>query len=639
VSEFLVGTAGHVDHGKTALLRALTGIDCDRLPEEKRRGITLDLGFAHLERRDVVLGFVDVPGHERFVHNALAGLGGIRLLLLVVAADEGVRPQTREHLAIAELLEIRELVVALTKVDLVDDEAAGLATLELEELLAPTRWASAPILRTSSLTGEGVEALADELLRRARAAPPLAAATAPARLPVDRAFTPRGQGVVVTGTLFQGRVATGDELRLLPGEATVRVRALQAHGATRAEITAGGRAALQLAGVELAGVARGQELVASGGPGPTRRLLVRARLLAGSPLELGGSRDVRLHLAAAERPARVRALLPARIAPGGEGIVVLRVREPLVAARGDRVVLRRLSPAATIGGGTVLDPRWRRPRGLDLAAHLEALAGDEAGALAAWAEAAGAAGITVEECSARLGRGAAATRAALEALVANGRLLSGAERFFHPRALAALERRARELLAERFAGDRLADSMPKAELVRRLLARRAAPLADFHLGWLGERGVVAVSGDRVAAPGRRAELSSGEKGLAAAILDEYERCGLEPPSPEEVARRLAAKPEIVSGLVRHLVNRSRLVRLPGGLLFAGRALERLAVELTATGWESFSVAQFKERFGLSRKWAIPLLEHLDATRVTRRAGDRRQLVVRSRAPEPPPPSS
>jgi len=553
VREFLIGTAGHVDHGKTALLTALTGIDCDRLPEEKRRGITLDLGFAHLERDGVLLGFVDVPGHERFLHNALAGLGGIRLLLLVVAADEGVRPQTREHLAIARLLGIPDAVVVVTKIDLVDAEMAELVELEISELLAGTEWADAPRRRVSAVTGEGIEALAGSLVAHARAAPPLAAESAPARLPIDRAFSPRGQGVVVTGTLARGALEVGDELTLEPAGERVRLRALQMHGQPSATVYAGSRTAVQLAGVELARLKRGDELVGPGGPDATRSLLVRLRLLPDAPAALDRPVEARLHLYAAERPARVRPLAPSRIAPGEEGLAVVRCREPLVAARGDRFVLRRLSPAATLGGGTVLDPHWRRPRRAQLQTRLEALSGDDASALFAWVEAAAETGATAEELARRLGTGVEAPRRRLEEAARDGKLIAAGGRFFAPSTLRAIEGKTKRLLAAYFEHDRLAEAMPKAELVRKLLPERALGAADLHLGWLAAKGILAVDGDRVSLTGRRAELSHDESGLAGKILSEYDGAGLEPPSPPEVARRLAAKPEMVSGLVRHLV--------------------------------------------------------------------------------------
>ena len=635
MSALLVGTAGHVDHGKTALLRALTGIDCDRLPEEKRRGITLDLGYAHLERDGVEVGFVDVPGHERFLHNALAGLGGIRLLLFVVAADEGVRAQTCEHLAVAELLGVPAAVVAVTKTDLVAPDFVDLVELEVEELLATTRFAGAPVFRVSSATGEGVEALAAELVARAGAEAPVGAAEDPARLPVDRVFVVRGQGVVATGTLVSGAIAAGDALRLEPLGRDVRVRSLEVHGHPREISRAVGRTALLLAGAEAGEVERGQELVGAGGPLPARRLLARVRLLADAPATLEGTSDARLHLFAAETPARVRPLLPARLEPGAEGLVEIRPRRPLVAARGDRFVLRRLSPAATLGGGEVLDPRWRRPRGAELERRLSALSGSERDALRAWVEAGGRAGASAAEIALRLGRGEAPAAASLARLAADGALVEGAGRWFVPPALAALERDARALLAEYFARDRLAEQMPKAELVRKLLGRRAATLADFHLGWLAKRKILIVDGEHVRPPGRKADLSAEETGLAARILEAYDGAGLEPPSPAEVARRLGAKPAMVEGLVRHLVARQRLIKLPQGMILGASAFDRLCGELDASGWTRFTVGQFKERFGLSRKFAIPLLERLDALSITRRAGEERQLLrAAARPPDP-----
>jgi selenocysteine-specific elongation factor len=635
VTALLVGTAGHVDHGKTALLRALTGIDCDRLPEEKRRGITLDLGYAHLERDGVEIGFVDVPGHERFLHNALAGLGGIRLLLFVVAADEGVRAQTREHLAVAELLGVPAAVVAVTKTDLVAEDFVDLVELEVGELLAPTRFAGAPVFRVSSATGEGVERLAAELLTRARSEAPAGLGEDPARLPVDRVFVVRGQGVVATGTLVRGAIAAGDALRLEPLGRDVRVRSLEVHGRARETASAVGRAALLLAGVEAGEIERGQELVGAGGPSPSRRLLARVRLLEDAPTALEGTTDVRLHLHAAETPARLRPLAPARLEPGARGLVELRPRIPLVVARGDRFVLRRLSPAATLGGGEVLDPRWRRPRGVALERRLAALSGPEDEALRAWVEAGGRAGASSSELAVRLGRTEAPVAEALARLAADGALVAGAGRWFVPSALAELEREARFLLQDYFERDRLAEEMPKAELVRKLLGRRASALAEFHLGWLSRRKVLAVDGEHVRPPGRRAALSNEETGLSGRILEVYDAAGLEPPSPAEVARRLSAKPAMVDGLVRHLVARQKLIRLPQGMILAASAFDRLCRELDATGWTRFTVGQFKERFELSRKFAIPLLERLDALSITRRAGEERQLLrPAARPPDP-----
>ncbi len=306
----VVGTAGHIDHGKTRLVEALTGIDCDRLAEEKARGITIDLGFAHLREGDLQLGFVDVPGHERFLANALAGLGGIRVLLLVVSAEEGVKPQSREHLAIASLLGIPAGLVALTKIDLASPDLAELAALEVEELLAGTPFAGAEILPVSSLTGQGIAELKARLLELARryAVPP--ERSRPARLPVDRSFHLKGLGLAVTGTLSSGAIRVGEELELLPAGGKARVRSIQVHGEAREEALAGERTSLRLSGVEIEETGRGTELATPGAFFTTRSLAAEFTLLADAPQPLRGWTAARLHLHTHEVLGRVRPLEP-----------------------------------------------------------------------------------------------------------------------------------------------------------------------------------------------------------------------------------------------------------------------------------------------------------------------------------------
>ncbi|HEV8630292.1 MAG TPA: selenocysteine-specific translation elongation factor [Thermoanaerobaculia bacterium] len=627
----IVGTAGHIDHGKTRLIEALTGIDCDRLAEEKARGITIDLGFAWLAEGDLQLGFVDVPGHERFLHNALAGLGGIRLMLLVVAADEGVKPQTREHVAICALLGIPAAVVALTKADLVSDDLLGLAQLEVEELLQPTPFAGAPVVPVSALTGAGLPRLRELLLARAAEVAVAANPAQPARLPVDRAFHLKGLGVVVTGTLAAGRIAAGDELVVVPGGQTARVRSVQVHGQSRDEALAGERTSLQLAGVELGELGRGQQLAPAGALATTHRLLAHCRWLPEAARALGGWTPVRVHLLAGETLGKARALQPAELAPGGEGIVELRLDHPFAAVRGDRLVLRRPSPAATLGGGEVLDPQWRRRRGRPRDAAVAALAAGRREAFLLWVEEAGEGGATAADLGRRLGARAVDVVPELAALTAENRLLAvtapgGDARWLAPAVVQRVPARARRVLKEYFQRERLAEGMPRAEAVRRILRGRGGELADRYLDWLQAQKVLTLAGDRVAPPGRRAELSGDESSLATQVIAAYEAAGLTPPSPGELATRLRAKPQIFDGVVRYLLQQGRLVRLPGGLLLSRQALESLIASLRETGWERFSVPQFKDRFRLSRKWAIPLLEHLDSLAVTRRVGDDRQLV-------------
>jgi selenocysteine-specific elongation factor len=629
----VVGTAGHIDHGKTALVEALTGINCDRWEEERVRGITIDIGFAHLVEGDVQLGFVDVPGHERFVHNALAGLGGIDLMILVVAADEGVMPQTREHLAICALLGIPAGVVALTKIDLVEPELRDVATLELTEALERTSFAGAPIVPVSSVTGEGIADLRATLAALARGVErPAERALRPARLPIDRAFHLRGLGVLVTGTLACGRIAPQDRLELLPDRRETRVRSVQVHGRDRDHAEAGERTALQLTGLELESVARGAQLAAPGAYSTTTSLLARMDLLEEAPQIIRGWRDVRFHLFSSEAVGRLRPLSPPALAPGGEAIVEIRLVAPVAAARHDRFVIRRPSPATTLGGGEVLDPEWPRLRGARLQPALAALSASDAGAILHWVAAAGESGATLVDLARRLGSAHAPVQNVVDQAARAGTLrlakgsASGQDRWIAAVVFERVARRAPTILEEFFRRDRLATGMPKAEVVRRLLPASAAPLAEVYLGWLAERKILAVGADLVNLPGRGAAMSVEESDLAERVMAAFERGGLAPPPPTEIAQALGATQRNFDAVLRYLYQRKQVARVGQGLFIAQSQLDRLADELAKTGWSQFSVPQFKDRFGLTRKWAIPLLEHLDQIGRTRRKGDLREVV-------------
>ncbi len=632
----LVGTAGHVDHGKTRLVEALTGIDCDRWAEEKERGITIDLGFAHLEEGDLQIGFVDVPGHERFLHNALAGLGGIRVMLLVVAADEGVKPQTREHLAICSLLGIPAGLVVLTKKDLVDEDRLGAVRQEVAGLLVATPYAGASVLAVSNSSGEGVPEARAALVGLARAGSGPLPIDHPVRLPIDRAFSLKGLGLVVTGTLASGTVERGAELELRPAGTAVRVRGVEVHGVARSRAEAGERTALQLAGVAADAVERGMELVERGNFPTTARLLSYLELLPEVEEPLRGSLPIRLHLFAAETMGRLRPLAGA-IEPGSSGPVEIRLARPLVAARGDRFIVRRPSPPATLGGGRVLDPAWRSRRAASLEVALTALAADDDAAVRFWVEDAAEAGLEAADLAARLGEGPAAAERRLAELAASGgavRFSAGpghATRWVALRALRRLAERTDRVLAEYFAAHRLAEAMPRAEAVARLLPGRASALAGVYLPWLAREGRLGLAGDRVVLPGHRAALTADETGLAARLLARLEASGLEPPSPGSLAAELSSKPQVVEGVLAYLREQGKVTRLPEGLLIATAAVEELRRDL-ATGPARFSVGDFKQRYNLSRKWAIPLLEHLDSIGATRRIGNER-VVVRSAAPQ------
>jgi selenocysteine-specific elongation factor len=631
VERFLVGTAGHIDHGKTALVQALTGIDTDRLPEEKRRGITIDLGFAHAEWDGVRVSFVDVPGHERFVRNMLAGAGGVDAVLLVVAADESVMPQTREHFEIVRLLGIRRGVVAVTKVDRVGPELAAVTTSDVRELLQDSALAGAEILTVSARTGEGIEDLKRAIVRLAGVGADAQRESHGVRLPIDRAFTIAGFGPVVTGSLVSGTISREQKLELLPKRQTVRVRRIEVHGLERAEARAGERVSVNLAGVELSNLERGRVLATPGAFATSSLLTVRIELLPTAPAVESGD-TVSFHHFSSEARALVRVLVSRQIDPGGLGHAQLRLSAPIAAAPGDRFVIRRISPVTTIGGGVVLDPlapRLSRRPPSEIAEMLRRLeSGKLSERLLLWIELAQDAGIDEGTLATRAGISADAVRDALADPVASGvvrPLRRSPHRYVSEAALAKLGERARAEIAAHVEAGSGALGISRRTLLARLLPGAEAPWAEAVEAALSERGAFVAVGDEARLPGR-AELVGKERELSERIAQVFREGGLAPPSPAEVAMAVNHRQKVVDGLIGYLVKRGSLVRLPGGWLIAREAVDDVVSRLRASGRRGFNVGEFKEMFGLTRRLAIPLLEHLDAEKVTRRVGDRRELL-------------
>jgi selenocysteine-specific elongation factor len=623
VRSFIVGTAGHIDHGKSALVLALTGTDPDRLKEEKERGITIDLGFAHADLGGgVVASFIDVPGHERFVRNMLAGAHGIDAVLLVVAADESVMPQTREHFHICQLLGIPRGLVALTKCDLADAETQALAEMEVRELIAGSFLEDAPVLKVSARTGHGLDGLRRSLLEMARQA-----GERPAdgllRLPVDRVFTLRGFGTVVTGTLVSGRLESGEELEILPSGRRARVRGLQVHGRPVDWVAAGSRAAVNLAGLEVDELARGDVLARPGTVLSSSILDVELTLLPGEK-PLKDQARVRVHIASAERLARVRMLQAARLDPGKTVRAQLRLERPAAAGRGDRLVVRSYSPASTIGGAVVLDPlspRRRRdasvaPLGTDLATT--------AGALV---EEAGPAGIDAPTLAARLTVPLAALTAAMESRTGLARVGRDPVRYVSARALDALAEKVRTLLQRFHADNPLKAGMPREELRRRVFSRAATGAFERVLDGLTDRGELRIEAEAVALGRHAVRLSPAEEATRQALLARAREAGL--------AGIGSSKPAVAGGdarlaerVVRVLLAEGRLRRVGETVVDAG-ALDDLKAEVRRR-WPPgtrLDVAGFKDLTGLSRKFVIPLLEYLDRERVTRRTGNDRLVLM------------
>jgi selenocysteine-specific elongation factor len=632
----VIGTAGHIDHGKSSLIRALTGTDPDRLKEEKARGITIDLGFAHWSSGDVHVAFVDVPGHERFVRNMLAGAGGIDAVLLVVAADESIMPQTREHFEICRLLGVTRGIAALTKADLVDDETVQLVRLELADLLKGTPLERAAMIPVSARTGQGLDALRSALITVAEQAVPRAVDGA-ARLPIDRAFTMKGFGTVVTGTLVSGRICQDDELLLLPGDRPVKLRGLQVHGERRQEVVAGERTAVNLGGVDVDDVARGQSLVAPHLFESSRVLDARVELLATArPLKHGAR--VRFHQGTAELLGRV-ALLPgepaAGLPPGSQSVARIRLEVPAVLTRGDRFILRAYSPPVTIGGGIVLDPQAPRTgvRTASARARFERLvhaAGSlpDDRAIAMMVDERGAAGLQAPALTARAGVAPADVPPTIERLRKNGLVDDIQGVLFAPGLRDALGARVQALVREYHAAHPLSEGLAREEARERLFAHAPPVLFDRVLADLAGAGKV-TGRDRLCGAGHALSLSPREAEARDTIERELRAGGLKPAEPAAIAAAHGIAADVSDRVLALLVRQKVAVRI-GGVYFHQSALDNLKGEVRALKTEGadprVDVASFKERYGITRKFAIPLLEYLDRERVTRRAGEARVVL-------------
>lgn len=637
---FVLGTAGHIDHGKTALVRALSGVDCDRLPEEQSRGITIDLGFAHFEAGGFRFGIVDVPGHERFVHNMVAGATGIDLALLVVACDDSVMPQTREHLAILDLLGIRSGVVALTKRDLVDDEMLEFVRDDVAALLAGTLLADAPLVAVSSLTGEGIPELTAEIVHAAERLHPGTDAIAAGnesqngssspcfRLPIDRVFTLHGHGTVVTGTVRSGRTEIGRSLAVLPEGREVRVRRLQSHGVDVERIATGQRAAVNLAGVKQDEIRRGDELAEPDGLQPTRRLLAEIKVLEAARRPLKHRRLVRLHLAAKDVTARVLLDGP-QIDPGESGCAVLLCETPVVAEYDQRFILRKLSPVDTLGGGRVLSPVPGRTRTRQLLTLAPRLAdADPATRLDAYLEQQGEDELEARSLAVRVGIDPQRRDALVQSLVRRESIApasEGAATFLH----AARRQRLKDLIVRRCEREierrRPARMTPLAPLRTAAARWTSAAVVEGLLDELVSEGRLIRRGGRVGAAGETAQLTGREQAVLNEFVDACRSGGAAPPSLKDFAAAHKLPLKQLEPLVQVAIDSGRLVRVSPELVVDPEALESVrtaAVELLIAG--PATVAQLKERWQVSRKYAVPYLEFFDQLGVTVRDGDARR---------------
>jgi len=624
----IIGTAGHIDHGKSSLVLALTGTDPDRLQEEKARGITIDLGFAHTVEDGIALSFVDVPGHERFVRNMLAGVGGMDLVMLHVAADESVMPQTREHFDICRLLAVPSGLVVITKSDLVDAATLDVVRLEVQDLVAGSFLEDRPILAVSARTGAG---LAD--LRRTLASLALSALSRPAaghpRLPIDRVFSMKGFGTVVTGTLISGRLAIDEEIVCQPSGRIAKVRGLQVHGERRDEAIAGQRVAVNLAGIELADVARGDTLTHPDAVTVTRAADLRVGLLpSAAPLRHGAR--VRFHQGTRELLGRLVLMERSDVQPGASAFARIHLEAPAVLVRGDRFILRAYSPLTTIAGGVVLDPLpprrgVRTPAGAARFAQL-AEGTTQADVVMAMIEEAGLSGLPEVQLVGRAG--VPWTDRDRVAAWLDSRIVRIGTRLVSASRLGAAEDAMLAAVTQHHADHPTAGGMPREELRERVFGRTRGAVFDHALHRLVDQGRI-VARERVSLPGKRIALNADEARTREAILRMLGDAGLTPPDPGVLATRIAVKRELFDRVAELLVRQKEIVRA-GELLFHSAALAQLKTEIRALKQHgaiaTLDVAAFKQRYSVSRKYAIPLLEFLDSERVTRRVGDVRQIL-------------
>jgi selenocysteine-specific elongation factor len=636
MKHLILGTAGHVDHGKTSLVKALTGIDTDRLKEEKARGITIELGFAHLELPGGIrFGIVDVPGHEKFVRAMVAGVGGMDLVMLVIAADEGVMPQTREHLDILRLLGVMSGLVALTKRDLVDREWLELVTEEVRDFVADSFLEGAPIVPVSSRSGAGLDDLRAELVRLANSVDEKRREGS-FRLPVDRVFTVAGFGTVVTGTLLSGEIRVGDELELLPSGREGRVRGIQAHGAKSEQGQAGQRLAVNIQGIDLDQAHRGDVVAPRGLFRATRAVDVRLDYLASAPRELKHRATLRLHSATYEVPAQVILLDRDTLQPGESAFVQLRLKEPALLLSGDSYILRMSSPATTVGGGIVLDPfpPRRRRRNSEALELLDAFGQEEHQRTIALIIAQSLlSGIAFEDVLLRSGAPRKVAETALSALLSSGESLQVTREprmFLAKCAFETLKKGLVDELAAFLDANPLKEGMGKEELKTRLPKRSDPRFFTPLLSALEKDGMVVPDRDIVRLAGKVARKNVTSDDLTGKVGKFLKEGGIEPPTVREITERFRCDEKAVRDNLALLVRNGEVARISSDLFYSADALNGLREKLVAHLTEKGEVTppEYRELTGLSRKFLIPLLEYFDSEKLTIRVGDKR--VARKR---------
>jgi selenocysteine-specific elongation factor len=629
----VLGTAGHIDHGKTTLIKALTGVDCDRLKEEKERGITIELGFTSMVLPSgLKISIVDVPGHEKFVRHMVAGATGIDLVVLIIAADEGIMPQTREHLDICKLLRVKKGLIALTKIDLVEKDWVDLVKEEIREFVKGTFLEGAAIVPVSSTTGEGIPALASEMDRLAQAVEERSSEGL-FRLPIDRVFTMKGFGTVITGTIIAGKISVGDSVEVIPKGLEAKVRGIQAHGEAVESASAGLRVGINLQGLEKAVVDRGNVIVRAQSLKPTSLLDVIFHLLPGAAKPFKNRTQVRVHVGTVEVLGRAILLDQEEIKPGQEAYLQLRLEEPVTALPGDRFVIRSYSPVFTIGGGEVLDAfpsRHKRlsPQVKEEMAVLEK--GPEEEKVKLRLLKAGAGGLSWADLVMRSNQLPSKLKSLVDSLVSQGGVLrfnGERPRYLHPQVMADLKRFSLDYLQEFHQKNPLQAGAMKEELKSKLPPQVDPRLFNHLLSILTGEKRIALEKEAVRLSSHTISLKEEEKDLRKKIVVLFSRARLQPPTVKETLAELGVSEGELKPVLQLLTKENVLVKVKDDLYFHRQALEELegkVVDFLRQNKE-MTPPQFKDLSQVSRKFAIPLLEHFDGKKLTMRIGDKRVL--------------
>lgn len=635
----IVGTAGHIDHGKTSLVKALTGVDADRLPEEKQRGITIDLGFAELALSDVRIGFVDVPGHERFVKNMLAGASGIDIVLLVIAADEGVMPQTREHFDICRLLQIKSGIVVLTKSDLADAETLELVKLDAAELVKGSFLEAAPVVAVSSRSGEGVDTLKKILSDVARDLPRRQNQIV-ARLPIDRSFSVKGFGAVVTGTLASGEIAEGSDIELLPSGKKVRVRGVQTHGQTVMKASSGQRTAVNLGGIDHSDIERGMLLAEPGTLRPTSIFDAEVEVLRDAARPLRSRQRVRVHIGTSEVLARVAVLNEHReVEQGKKDFVQFRLESPIVGILGDRFIIRSYSPQSTIAGGQILVAHALKHRSRDIDVinfflrNLISASENLPEQVHLIVKNSGESGSAFSDLQALTGLRLDALRSAIDEGKKSGRIVEASNVLLSVEAVSDLKSKLVDEIARHHKRDPLSRGMSK-EAVRERVFRERPEIFQYIVSELESGGVVAQDRDVLRLVAHRSQLSAAEDQAIKRLRSIYSTAGKEVPKLDEALAAASAEGGLERQAARKvfqlLLDSGDLVQISDEFYFESRVIDRLVFDIRKFADGSadrvIDVPKFKEIAAVSRKYAIPLLEYFDRQKITQRVGDKRIVM-------------